>query len=488
MAAMTRTQKRNGLYAYPNDDSVNGNVKTSPTRVNKRRQRFSPSESLPQTTFAYMFIGCIVILGSIQFLLNALLFQNIDTHNFGVPKRSLSQQIDSLQTQLRQWEQQSQIYIEDGNFYPFAIRDSRRLVPTQLPLEVHIWDYVDISSQNQQRTKKAELFHNAKREAPAICQTYDLNCYKKKIIQVFELVLQQNPNTLYFFYMESDNELCVSLAEIRRIAYQYERYFITTGIGFSGWIMQRQFVIDFLQELKDFVPPPIDAKDILSQQGPHPSEGPDPIASVMLIEKNSWTVTRKYLVSHSIQPSIGMEALTVRMPTTADVEVTSTNTTRAAAAKPKKGLDKHLPRCLEPRRSKWRISKKDHRDRFGWDYFDYDECDGEVFPCYVGQLEELLVKDMSLFNYTELDLERQKLIEKQETRQRQKLLKEQNMKLREHGGGVKGVTQHYEANKPPFAERVKALTEKAVLRHVEEFQNSNAAKTAAATEGGGQTL
>lgn len=477
---MTGTHKRNGASAPVSDNSIlplhDNSPPLSRSPVKKRR----PRDTFPHTTLVYMFIGCIALLGSIQLVLNAVLSQTMDSGKYSttITQRALSEQVQSLQSQLLHWQQKSQLYIEDGNFYPFSIRDSRRLVPTQLPLEIHIWDYVDITSQNQQRTRQARLFHNAKYEAPAVCQTYDLICYKKKIIQVFDLVLQQNPTTAYFFYMEADNELCVPLTEIRRIAYQYERYFITTGIGFSGWIMQRQFMLDFLQELKDYVPPPKDPNDILDRQGPHPAEGPDPIASVMLIDKNAWTVTRKYLVSHSIQPSIGTEALTVRVPsaTMGAAPPPATNGTKATPVKPKPGLEKHLPRCLEPRRSKWRISKKDHRDRFGWDYFDYDECDGEVFPCYVGQLEELLAKDMSQFNYTELDLERKRLIEKQENRRRQKLLSDQRAAANKNAGITTPLIKAQQPGKESaFAQRAKILTEKAKIRNALANHVENAA-------------
>jgi len=488
-------------------------------------------------TFAYLFVGCIIILGSIQLSLNALLFTTLQdeasgghgSHRFA-ERATLQDQFDALQAQIRHLQEATQIYTRntaDPNFYPFSIRDSRRLVPTQLPSELHVWDYVDITTQNQQTSQHAALFHNAQIQAQAPCQKYDLYCYKQKILQVFQLVMEQNPNTEFFFYMEADNELCVSMVEIQRIALEHRRYFITTGIGFSGWIMRRDFMVDFLHALESYQPPPRDPKDPLSKLGPRPSEGPDPIAADFLSQNNSWAVTRQYLVSHSIQPSMGIDALTVRMPvpgqtppagTTVDSlakgalaytqrqaqraalkdaldqarngppnnhennqskgrilaeNITNTNTTSVqeqqqqrrllqvglteasknktglravgggAAAfgmktnqsgttnilkKPqqgmpaKKGLEKHLPRCFEPRRSKWRISKQDHRDRFGWDYFDYDHCPNhELFPCYEGQLQELLAQDMARFNYTQLDLERQKLIAKEEERQRKRL-------------------------------------------------------------------
>jgi hypothetical protein len=183
--------------------------------------------------------------------------------------------------------------------------------------------------------------------------------------------------------MEADNELCTTLAEIWRLVYEYQRCFITTGIGFSGWIVQGAFVLDVVQ----FVPPtpkdPKDRNDILSQQGPHPNVDRHP-------EMSS-------LAFHSIIDALTMDALTMRMPvadasaatipSTPAVNARNTNNVNAqnvsavesaalvaSNAKKNKGLDKHLPQRWEPRRSKWRISKKDRRrDRFGWDYyFDYE--------------------------------------------------------------------------------------------------------------------
>jgi hypothetical protein len=56
---------------------------------------------------------------------------------------------------------------------------------------------------------------------------------------------------------------------------------------------------------------------------------------------------------------------------------------------------KHLPKCFEPRREKWAKSEIDPRDRYGWDYFDYDACpDADIFPCKEGQLAELVAKEL----------------------------------------------------------------------------------------------
>lgn len=261
--------------------------------------------------FSVFLLTCVALLGCVQLLLNALLFGAIkETHDATATTPTttpnplhadLHQRLDDLRAQINHVQQMGQIYSDDGNFFPFSIRDSRRLVPTQIPYGMHTFDYVDITTQNQQKTKKATLFQDAHYQDKAPCQEYNLECYKKKIVQVFELVLRKYPNTEYFFYMEADNELCVPLTEVRRLAYEHKRYFITTGIGFSGWIMQRQFMHDFLAALQAFVPPPRNTSDILDVKGSHPNEGPDPIASVMLIEKQAWTVTRQYLVSHSIQ-------------------------------------------------------------------------------------------------------------------------------------------------------------------------------------------
>eukprot|EP00934_Nitzschia_sp_Nitz4_P002114 Nitzschia sp. Nitz4//scaffold282_size24342//5170//6738//NITZ4_008352-RA/size24342-processed-gene-0.32-mRNA-1//-1//CDS//3329545620//2114//frame0 len=446
----TMSVKNNPIASTTNDGTYNAYyAPRTPSPTSKRRK---PSKStIP--VFAIFLIISVIVLGSVQLLLNTLMYNALkeqekpsesqqqqeskEAHqgSLSPAQQKLQLQVANLQAQVNRMQQLSQVYSDDGNFYPFSIRDSRRLVPTQMPPEMHVFDYVDITSQNQQKTRKASLFLDSHHQGPAPCQEYNRECYKKKIIQVFELVLELFPNTEYFFYMEADNELCVPMTEVRRYAYQYERYFITTGIGFSGWIMQRQFMYDFLGALKAFKPPKRNTSDILDMKGDHPDEGPDPIAADMLVEKQGWTVTRQYLVSHTIQGGQGADALTVRMPNERPAEVDANG-----KPKKKKDLDKHLPRCLEPRRSKWRVSKKDHRDRFGWDYFDYDECDGEVFPCYVGQLEELLERDMKQFNYTQLDIDRAKLIKKQQQRERAKLQKQEKDKAVQGDGAGKEET------------------------------------------------
>jgi hypothetical protein len=251
---------------------------------------------------------------------------------------------------------QSHRYQDDGDFVAFTIRDARRLVPNPpIATGFHLFDYKDITSDSlpQNSSKNSLLFYNARLLGLAPCQSYDLKCYRKKILQVFHYMMEQS-NATYFFFMEADNDLCVPLSYIRNLTYHYQRYFISTGIGFSGWIMRR----DFLQEFIHAYTTPV--RNILN---------PDVIGSFLLMDQNAWSVTRLYLVSHTIVPTfVGSSALTVG-----------------------KGTPKHLPRCFEPRRGLWPISDEDPRDQYGWDYFDYDLCNAttELFPCAPGQLEAI---------------------------------------------------------------------------------------------------
>ena len=101
-----------------------------------------------------------------------------------------------------------------------------------------------------------------------------------KIFQVFEMAMEAT-NANHFFFMESDNDLCVPLKNIRQLALTEHHYFLATGIGFSGWIMSRQFILDFLQEYKYH-------RKFLE---------PDVVAANLLIKKKAWAVTR---ISHYI--------------------------------------------------------------------------------------------------------------------------------------------------------------------------------------------
>jgi hypothetical protein len=328
------------------------------------------------SSFATYIIGSVCVVACFQLLINGILFSNI-LPSSSRHKNPSERRLDDLQDQLHALQVMTSEYVADGMFVPFTIRDARHLVPTQIPQGIHIFDYVDLHSSTQEKAQGSQLFHNARLLDDAPCQRYSVRCYKEKILQVLDHILETNPDAEYFFYMESDNDLCISLSELRRLTYQYHRYFIATGTGFSGWIMSRQFVVDFLKEFR-----PIHGKH--KQQ-----EEPDPIGSFMLIRTNAWTVTRKYFVSHTIVEGQGAPSLTV---------------------KSKSDDNKHSPRCLEPRRSKWKTtSNLDLRDRFGWDYFDYEACpDADIFPCQDGQLEALAAKELEAVNLTLIEERAQK--------------------------------------------------------------------------------
>jgi hypothetical protein len=139
------------------------------------------------------------------------------------------------------------------------------------------------------------------------------------------------------------------LPKFRDLALQHRRYFIGTGIGFSGWIISREFLLDFLEL---YGTPSSDAR-------------PDVVGWQMLAQKRQWTVTRPCFVSHSLQRGIGSKALTV------------------SSVDNGKPLKKHLPRgCLEPHRAKWTDANSRGGDMYGWDHFDYEACpDSEIYPC-----------------------------------------------------------------------------------------------------------
>ena len=305
---------------------------------------------------------------------------------------SFQRQIVDIKRRIENLESKSNIYVEGyndqnefvGKFFPFVIRDSRHLVPTQTSSEFHIFDYVDITSAKQTRAKNSQLFHNANLLFDAPCQKYTISCYRSKIIQVFEYVLTNFPTVEYYFYVEADNDLCVPMSQVRDLALTERRYFINTGIGFSGWIMSREFMTEFLELYKK----------VSSKSNPNPVQEelrPDVIASYFLTDKHAWSVTRQYWVSHTTIESVGAPSLTVK-------------DRRNDVTGKRFKLDKHLPRCLEPRRGKWKRHKRplDPRDKFGWDYFDYEVCPQSlIFPCGgPNQLAELVAEDLKIANAT----------------------------------------------------------------------------------------
>ena len=168
--------------------------------------------------------------------------------------------------------------------------------------------------------------------------------------------------------MESDNDLCVSMKKLTELATKYQRYFISVGVGASGWIMSRQFLMDFINS--EYFQSPDDVVD--------ERHGPDVYVAKWLRDTRQWSVTRQYLVQHTIS------------------SVASTTSQQQQSASQQQGLTinsdaiefdfKHLPRCFEPHRGMWiRYSKESiPRDKYGWDYFDTKKCpnnEEEIFPC-----------------------------------------------------------------------------------------------------------
>ena len=273
------------------------------------------------------------------------------------PSNSLEVQLSQLQTRLRllqQQQHQQEEFNYDINpnltttaatatkvmFIPFTIRDAQRTVPTQIPHGFHIFDFIDLyasdadGEQNQTQTKitdtftnrkttittKSKLYHNGKpvKVVPGIageeeeeCRGYTKKCYRTKMLRVIKYLqsLQhQNTNTnnyeYYYFYMEADNDLCVPLDEIKQIALQYRRYFINTGEGISGasgWIMSQQFFNDFYSYWynifnKDNNNNTLSSSSLTEEQ----KFEPNTVASILLKQEQNWSVTRRYLTSHSI--------------------------------------------------------------------------------------------------------------------------------------------------------------------------------------------
>lgn len=299
----------------------------------------------------------VCILLSIQVFVNVIVYNRHILFGEGPSteeEEAIRLQVHELQRQIQKWKTKIQpSYKDDGNFIAFTIRDSKRLVPTQIPDGFFIFDYI---KNPREPSGPSSLYLQGQKIGSDNCIRYNVLCYKSKILQVLNFLYLHYPNASYFFYMESDNDLCVPLHDIRNLTYHYQRYFISTGIGFSGWIMSRQFVKDFF--------------NIYKLHHKSANEAPDPLGAILLMEKCAWSVTRQYLVSHTILPSIGAAALTVGRNTTAG--------------------DKHLPRCFEPHRANWPVSSNDTRDMYGWDFFDYDMCpDADIFPCKPGQIESL---------------------------------------------------------------------------------------------------
>jgi len=366
-------------------------------------------------------------------------------------------------------------------FVPFTIRDAQRTVPTQISHGFEVFDFIDIFATNgdQNQTKmlaaasaensatedyyahvatRARLFRNgkplpeAKHHEENDCLGYSKRCYRSKLLKVIRYLLSlqrihkgengnendyDNDHTeYYYFYMEADNDLCVPLSEIRDLAFKYQRYFVATGIGASGWIMSHSFLEDFFFFWSNIET--IDDESSLHGLSEEELLEPDSVAAVLLQQTQSWSVTRRYLTSHSIlagnmkdEASIAalFEAPVANAthdaaaavqeqepppPLETDNENGDDKKTKKKATNPLKKIKKetpeeaalnaplmkpsrYLPRCLEPHRGVWRDNSGASASDFDvhhWDFFDYDLCpESDIFPCQKGQLEELAAKD-----------------------------------------------------------------------------------------------
>ena len=290
----------------------------------------------------------------------------------------------------------------------------------------------------RQPTAKKKKHESPAEKFEAPCQKYSIECYAQKILQVFSYVLREFPSVEYYFYVEADNDLCVPMTMVKDLALKEKRYFINTGIGFSGWIMSREFLADFIElysnAAREVEQEASKSKIEVSSDSTTDANAtttttqeirPDVLASYYLTDRSAWTVTRQYWVSHTTLESLGVASLTVK-------------DRRKDETGERLRLDKHLPRCLEPRRGKWKVNRRkpflDPRDRFGWDYFDYEVCPDEIlFPCKgQDQLKKLVEDDWRVANETgalehekKIEERRRKKAEKAELAQKQKEMADQ---------------------------------------------------------------
>lgn len=161
------------------------------------------------------------------------------------------------------------------------------------------------------------------------CTEYSHVCYTKKLTLLFKELLKTEYD--YFYYVESDNTLCVGLEFIESLAARYMTVkdgpeLITTGIGASGWLFTRKWAEVFLEDLNKC------SRHCLC---------PDCIAAMMNLPR---ATTRVILTQHSVYS--------------------------------REGLHKnsgHLPRCHE---------KRVASGLNGFDFFDHIKCHHkDISPC-----------------------------------------------------------------------------------------------------------
>ena len=344
-------------------------------RIEQPKNKHQRSHSNSLSYFSLGILAIICLVGSLQVLINLVLFDRVVLTDDSFKRKlirleklqqqqnpeewtQLKQELQSVHARVEELQRQLQQsmerrHVNESLFFPFAIRDSRRLVPTQLPSGLHIYDYVDVKTSDQASSNSTQLFRDGvpygdQHHMIPPCQEYSVHCYKKKLLQVFHQVLLES-NASYYFYIEADTDLCVPLVDLQALAVRHHPYFLATGVGASGWIMSRQFILDYIPYYET--------------QKRGREEQPDVIARNMLMKSAKWAVTRRYLTSHSVVKGLGSssDGLTVKDD----------------GAQPAK----HLPRCLEPHRGIWYDSIT-NKDFYGWDYFDFEACpDSEIFPC-----------------------------------------------------------------------------------------------------------
>jgi hypothetical protein len=248
--------------------------------------------------------------------------------------------------------------------YAFVLRDALRPAPGQPAVGLHVYDYINVAKGHMKETStRFQLYTDGHWQAEAPCHVYDAFCYNLKFVQTWSLALAVAPPTVdYFFYVEADNDVCMGVDALEALSVQEGRYFLGTGIGASGWLVHRSFVQDLLHAMIT---------------NPDPRWGPDVVGASLLqgqptgrsnlTSAPAWSVTRQYLVSHSL--SDPTDGLTIKG--------------QAQKTNAKKAPRKHLPRCREPHRALWPLSPmKPHTDLYGWDYFDYDACPmADISPC-----------------------------------------------------------------------------------------------------------
>ncbi len=425
-------------------------------------------------------------------LKNTIHYKNFSEDAASPKLENLQEQIENLRSQITTLESKAQKYTDDPRFFPFVIRDSRHLTPVQINPDFHVFDYVDLTQAKQPKSKHSQLLHNArvvedeileakranqtepkkkktkvayaaeKNESP--CQEYSIECYAQKILQVFSYVLRKFPSVEYYFYVEADNDLCVPMSMVKDLALTEKRYFINTGIGFSGWIMSRQFLEDFLELYGNATRELLKQQDATSKAevaGKNATTQeirPDVLASYYLTDKRAWTVTRQYWVSHTTLESLGIASLTVK-------------DRRQDKTGERMKLDKHLPRCLEPRRGKWKVSRRrpylDPRDRFGWDYFDYEVCPNQVlFPCKgQDQLKQLVEDDWRVANETGALARHKKAEEKRRQRQAKEAAKEKEKAKKNQEAASDNKKADSTANKADEKRAKSPPTAKHALEH-----------------------